>query len=87
MILIILAKAGMVALFLALPTGLAISLGAAHGVALLLLLLAAAVALVASKRWRNTLWSARSHRSPGHGAVPSWARQTVASRLKSRSHK
>lgn len=47
---IILVKLGIIALLLVLPPALAISLGAAHGVALLVLLVSAAVTLLVYKR-------------------------------------
>jgi hypothetical protein len=87
MLLVILAKAAIVVLFLALPSGLAISLGAAHGVALLVLLVVAAVALVASKRWGRTRRLELPHRPPhGHEPAPAWARRAVTRNLDDTSH-
>jgi hypothetical protein len=67
---IILVKLGIIALILVLPFGLAISLGATHGVALLVLLVVAAVTLLVYKLRGRTLHPARSHRPPcGHRFV------------------
>jgi hypothetical protein len=83
----ILVKLGFVALILVLPSGLAISLGAAHGVALLAVLVSAAVTLVVYKRRGRTLRQALSHRPHyGHGLVSSWSRGKVARMLKHRRH-
>ena len=76
---IILVKLGVIALILALPFGLAISLGAAHGVALLVLLVVAAVTLLVYKLRGGTLHPALSHRPPrGHRFVPGWWSAKVA---------
>ena len=67
---IILVKLGVIALILVLPFGLAISLGAAHGVAMLVLLVVAAVTLLVYKLRGRTLPPALSHRPPrGHRFV------------------
>ena len=64
---IILVKLGVIALILVLPFRLAISLGAAHGVALLALLVVAAVILLVYKLRGRTLHPAPLHRPPrGH---------------------
>jgi len=62
--LIILIKLGVVALLLALPAGLAISLGAAHVVVLMLILAAGAVTLVMCRRRGSAPQAGRSHRFP-----------------------
>ncbi len=68
---IMLVKLGVIALILVLPFGLAISLGAAHGVALLVLLVVAAVTLLVYKLRGRTLHL--SHRPPrGHRFVLGW---------------
>jgi hypothetical protein len=61
---IILVKLGVIALLLILPFGLTISLGAAHGVALLVLLVVAVVTLLVYKLRGRTLPPALSHRPP-----------------------
>src|SRR5215216_1770869 len=67
---IILIKLGVIALILVLPFGLMISLGAAPGVALLVLLVVAAVTLLVYKLRGRTLHPALSHRPPrGHRFV------------------
>lgn len=76
---IILVKLGVIALILVLPFGLAISLGAAHGVALLVLLVVAAVTLLVYKLRGRTLHPALSHRPPrGHRFVLGWWSAKVA---------
>jgi hypothetical protein len=70
---IILVKLGVIALILVLPFGVAISLGAAHGVALLVLLVVAAVTLLVYKLRGRTLPPALSHRPPrGHRFGLGW---------------
>lgn len=82
---IMLVKLAVVALLLILPSGLAISLGAAHGVALLLLLVSAAATLVLYRLRGKTLRPALSHRPPyGHGLVPAWGRRKISRMLKNR---
>src|SRR5919112_386722 len=67
---IILVKLGVITLILVLPFGLAISLGAAHGVAMLGLLVVAAVTLLVYKLRGRTLPPALSHQLPrGHRFV------------------
>ena len=76
---IILVKLGVIALILVLPFGLAISLGAAHGVALLVLLVVAAVTLLVYKLRGGTLPPALVHRpSRGHRFVLGWWSAKVA---------
>ena len=76
---IILVKLGVIALLLILPFGLAISLGAAHGVALLVLLVVAAVTLLVYKLWGRTLHPALLHRPPrGHRLILGWWSAKVA---------
>ncbi len=76
---IILVKLGVIALILVLPFGLAISLGAAHGVALLVLLVVAAVTLLVYRLRGRTLHPALSHRPPrGHRFVLGWWLAKVA---------
>ena len=76
---IILVKLGVIALILVLPFGLAISLGAAHGVALLVLLVVAAVTLLVYKLRGRTLHPALLHRPPrGHRFVLGWWSAKVA---------
>jgi hypothetical protein len=76
---IILIKLAVIALILVLPFGLAISLGAAHGIALLVLLVVAAVTLLVYKLRGRTLHPALSHRPPrGHRFVLSWWSAKVA---------
>ena len=76
---IILVKLGVIALLLILPFGLAISLGAAHGVALLVLLVVAAVTLLVYKLRGRTLHPALSYRPPrGHRFVLGWWSTKVA---------
>src|SRR5215207_1991876 len=76
---VILVKLGIIALLLVLPFGLAISLGAGHGVTLLVLLVVAAVTPLVSKLRGRTLPPALSHRPPrGHRFVPSWWSAKVA---------
>ena len=76
---IILVKLGIIALLLVLPFGLAISLGAGHGVALLVLLVVAAVTPLVNKLRGRTLHPALSHWPPrGHRFVPSWWSAKVA---------
>ncbi len=73
----ILVKLGFIALILVLPFGLAISLGAAHGVALLVLLVVAAVTLLVYKLRGRT--PHLSHRPPrGHRFVLGWWSAKVA---------
>ena len=74
---IILVKLGVIALILVLPFGLAISLGAAHGVALLVLLVVAAVTLLVYKLRGRTLHPALSHRPPRRHRFVSWLRSMV----------
>jgi len=70
---IVLVKLGVIALLLTLPFGLAISLGAAHGVALLVLLVVAAVTLLVYKLRGRTLPPALSRRpSRGHRFGLGW---------------
>ena len=77
---IILVKLGIITLLLVLPFGLAISLGAAHGVALLVLLVVAAVMPLVNKLRGRTLPPARSHRPPrGHRFALGWWSAKVAS--------
>jgi hypothetical protein len=64
LVLIILIKLGLVALLLALPAGLAISLGAAHVVIVLLIVAGGAVALVMRRRRGSAPRAERSHRFP-----------------------
>ena len=79
---IILVKLGVIALLLILPFGLAISLGAAHGVALLVLLVVAAVTLLVNKLRDRTLPPARPHRPPrGHRFVPGWWWSATVARI------
>ena len=76
---IILIKLGVIALILVLPFGLAISLGAAHGVALLVLLVVAAVTLLVYKLRGRTLHPALLHRPPrGHRLILGWWSAKVA---------
>ena len=76
---IILVKLGVIALLLILPFGLAISLGAAHGVALLVLLVVAAVTLLVYKLRDRTLPPALSHWPPrGHRFGLGWWSAKVA---------
>ena len=76
---IILVKLGVIALLLILPFGLAISLGAAHGVALLVLLVVAAVTLLVYKLRGRTLPPVLSHRpSRGHRLILGWWSAKVA---------
>ena len=76
---IILVKLGVIALLLILPFGLAISLGAAHGVALLVLLVVAAVTLLVYKLRGRTLHPALLHRPPrGHRLILGWWSAKVA---------
>jgi amino acid transporter len=77
---IILVKLGVIALILVLPFELAISLGAAHGVALLVLLVVAAVTLVVYRlRGRTLNPAALLHRPPrGHRFVLGWWSAKVA---------
>jgi hypothetical protein len=84
---IILVKAIIVATILVLPSGLTISLGAAHDVALLVLLLTAALVLMVWRPAAKTLKSALSHRWPHrHRSVP--ARRWPKARIgKDRGHK
>jgi hypothetical protein len=58
---IILVKLGVIALILVLPFGLAISLGAGHGIALLVLLVVAAVTLLVHKLWGIAPYGWRKH--------------------------
>jgi hypothetical protein len=75
----ILVKLGIITLLLVLPFGLAISLGAGHGVALLVLLVVAAVMLLVNKLRGRTLPPALSHRPPrGHRFVLGWWSAKVA---------
>ena len=70
---------GVIALILVLPFGLAISLGAAHGVALLVLLVVAAVTLLVYKLRGRTLPPALLHRPPrGHRFILGWCSAKVA---------
>jgi hypothetical protein len=70
---------GVIALLLVLPFGLAISLGAAHGVALLVLLVVAAVTLLVYKLRGRTLHPALLHRPPrGHRLILGWWSAKVA---------
>jgi hypothetical protein len=62
LVLIILTKLGLVALLLVLPAGLAISLGAAHVVIVLLIVAGGAVALVIRRSRGSAPRAARSHR-------------------------
>ena len=76
---IILVKLGVIALILVLPFGLAISLGAAHGVALLVLLVVAAVTLLVYKLRGRTLHPTLLHRPPrGHRFILGWWSSKVA---------
>src|SRR5215207_7932702 len=76
---IILIKLGVIALILVLPFGLTISLGAAHGVALLVLLVVAAVPLLVYKLRGRTLHPALLHRPPrGHRLILGWWSAKVA---------
>jgi len=76
---IILIKLGVIALILVLPFGLMISLGAAHGVALLVLLVVAAVTLLVYKLRGRTLHPALLHRPPrGHRFILGWWSAKVA---------
>ncbi len=76
---IILVKLGVIALILVLPFGLAISLGAAHGVALLVLLVVAAVTLLVYKLRGRPLHPALLHRpSREHRFVLGWWTAKVA---------
>ena len=84
---IILVKLGVIALILVLPFGLAISLGAAHGVALLVLFVVAAAALLVYKLRGRTLPPALSRRPPrGHRFVP-WLRSMGARIFKNKGGK
>lgn len=64
LVLIVVIKLGAIALLLALPAGLAISLGAAHAVVLLLIAVGAAVALVLRRRRGGAPRAGRSPRFP-----------------------
>ena len=76
---IILIKLGVIALILVLPFGLTISLGAAHGIALLVLLVVAAVTLLVYKLRGRTLHPALLHRPPrGHRLILGWWPAKVA---------
>jgi hypothetical protein len=76
---IILIKLGVVALLLVLPFELAISLGAAHGVALLVLLVVAAVPLLVYKLRGRTLPPTLVCRpSRGHRLILGWWSAKVA---------
>ena len=76
---IILVKLGVFALILVLPFGLTISLGAAHGVALLVLLVVAAVTLLVYKLRGRTLHPTPLHRPPrGHRFILDWWAAKVA---------
>jgi hypothetical protein len=85
---IILIKLGVVALILLLPFGLAISLGAAHGVVLLVLLVVAAVTLLVYKLRGRTLHPALLHRPPrGHRLILGWWSTKVARIFNSKGRK
>ena len=85
---IILIKLGVIALILVLPFGLAISLGAAHGVALLVLLVVAAVTLLVYKLRGRTLPPALLHRPPrGHRFILGWWSAKVARILDNKGRK
>jgi hypothetical protein len=60
----ILVKLGILAVILVLPSGVALSFGAAHGVVLLVLLVSAAVAVLVFKLRGKTLPFTLSHRPP-----------------------
>lgn len=67
---ILLAKVLLIAGLVLLPSGLAISLGTAHGVALLVVGGSAAVALLAARRWGRSSRPApphQAHHGHGHG--------------------
>ena len=85
---IIVVKLGVIALLLVLPFGLAISLGAAHGVALLVLLVVAAVTLLVYKLRGRTLHPALLHRPPrGHRLILGWWSAKVARILNNKGRK
>jgi hypothetical protein len=82
---IVVVKLAVVAIILILPSGLAISLGAVHGVALLVLLASAAVTLVVLKLRGGAMRPELSHRLRyQHGPVPAWGRRKVSGILKNR---
>lgn len=85
---IILVKLGVIALILVLPLGLTISLGVAHGVALLVLLVVAAVTLLVYKLRGSTLHPALLHRPPrGHRFILGWWSAKVARILNNKGRK
>jgi peptidoglycan/LPS O-acetylase OafA/YrhL len=69
-------KLALVAVALLLPSGVALSVGAAHGVVMLLLLAAAVVALLVARRRGRTFRELLAHVPPArHRLIPSGRRQ------------